>query len=184
MNQWKTLEKKTILDHNKFLRVEQHKIQLPDGKIINNWPWVISPDYVLVLPITEDGKVLLFRQTKYAIEGTSLAPVGGHLEPSEDPLVAAKRELREEMGCEASEWIQLGAFPNNGNNGAGKGYLFLALSAKKVGDPIIDDLEEMELQEYSIEEVEKNLLAGEVKVMGWAAMVALALLYLRNNPSE
>jgi ADP-ribose pyrophosphatase len=183
MHQWKTLKRTTILDHNKFLKVEKHTIELPDGKIIDDWPWVVSPDYALVLPVTQSGTILLFRQTKYAVEGTSLAPVGGHLEPGEYPLVAAKRELREEMGCEAKDWIKIGAFPNNGNNGAGKGYLFLALGAKKVCDPIIDDLEEMEMQEFSLNEVENMLMLGEVKVMGWAAMVAMGIIYLKNNRS-
>ena len=181
MRQWKTLKKETVLDLSKFLKVEKRTIELPDGKIIRDWPWVISPDYVLVLPVTNRNTLFLFRQTKYAVQGTSLAPIGGYLEPGEDALVAAKRELKEEMGCEASEWIPLGSFPNNGNHGGGHGHLFLAMNAKKVGEPIVDDLEEMQLLELSIEEVEQKLLLGEVKVMGWVAMVALGLLYRQLN---
>jgi ADP-ribose pyrophosphatase len=135
---------------------------------------------VLVIPVTDRKTLLLFRQTKYAVEETSLAPIGGYLEPGEDALAAAKRELREEMGCEASDWIPLGSYPNNGNHGGGNGHLFLALHAQKVGEPIIDDLEEMELVELSIEEVEQKLLRSEVKVMGWVAMIAMGILYLKS----
>jgi ADP-ribose pyrophosphatase len=181
MRQWKTLKKETILDHSKFLKVERHTIELPDGKVIHDWPWVLSPDYILVLPVTSQNTLFLFRQTKYAVQGVSLAPIGGYLEPGEDALAAAKRELREEMGCEASEWISLGSFPNNGNHGGGKGSLFLAMNARKVGEPIIDDLEEMELVEMTIEEAEQKLLQGEVKVMGWAAMIAMGTLYLKSH---
>ncbi len=180
MRQWKTLKKETILDHSKFLKVEKHSIELPDGKIMDDWPWIVSPDYVLVLPWTDRKTLFLFRQTKYAVQGTSFAPVGGYVESGEDPLAAAKRELREEMGCEASEWIPLGSYPNNGNHGGGNGHLFLALNAHKVGEPIIDDLEEMELVELTIEEVEQRLLQGEVKVMGWVAMIAMGILYLKS----
>ncbi|MDP6038076.1 MAG: NUDIX hydrolase, partial [Candidatus Latescibacteria bacterium] len=74
---WKTLSKKTILDHSKYLAVESHSIELPDGEIIQDWPLVIAPDAAVVLAITTDQKFLCFRQTKYAIQGTSLAPVGG-----------------------------------------------------------------------------------------------------------
>jgi ADP-ribose pyrophosphatase len=179
MRQWKTLKKETILDHSKFLKVEKHTIELPDGKIIRDWPWVVSPDYVLVLPLTDRKTLLLFRQTKYAVEETSLAPVGGYLEPGENALAAAKRELREEIGCEASEWIPLGSYPNNGNHGGGHGHLFLAIHAQKLGEPIIDDLEEMEFVELTIEELEEKLLQGEVKVMGWVAMIAMGIIYLR-----
>jgi ADP-ribose pyrophosphatase len=181
MRQWKTLKKETILDHNKFLKVENHAIELPDGRIIHDWPWVVSPDYILVMPVTDRNTLLLFHQTKYAVDGISLAPIGGYIEPGENALMAAKRELKEEMGCEASEWISLGGYPNNGNHGGGKGNLFLAIHARKIGEPIIDDLEEMELIELSIEEAEQRLMRGEVKVMGWVAMIALGLLYLKRS---
>jgi ADP-ribose pyrophosphatase len=178
MRQWKTLKKTTILDFNKFLRVEQHTVELPDGKIIDDWSWIISPDYVLVLPVTDRNTLLLFRQVKYAVDGTSFAPIGGYLEPGEDALVAAQRELREEMGCEALEWIPLGSLPADGNHGGGKGHLFIALDARKVVEPIIDDLEEMELVELTIKEVEQKLFQGEVKVQGWVAVIAMGMLYL------
>jgi ADP-ribose pyrophosphatase len=181
MRPWKTIKKELILDHSKFLKVEKHTIELPNGKIIENWPWVITPEYALILPVTERGTLLLFHQTKYAVEGTSFAPVGGHLEPGEEPLAAAKRELREEMGCEAPEWVPLGSFRGNGNNGGGMGHLFLALNARKVCEPIIDDLEEMEQVELTAEEVERKLFQGEIKVMGWVAMIAAALLYLKRK---
>jgi ADP-ribose pyrophosphatase len=178
---WKTLKRELILDHSKFLKIEKHTIELPDGKIINNWPWIISPDYALVLPVTEQGTVLMFHQTKYAVEGTSLAPVGGHLEPNEDPLSGAKRELKEEMGLEAKEWISLGGYRGNGNNGGGIGNLFLALGAQKVCEPIVDDLEDMELVELTVDEVERKLFQGEIKVLGWIAMVAFGLLELKRR---
>jgi ADP-ribose pyrophosphatase len=180
MRQWKILKKSILLDHSKFLKVEQHSIELPDGKIINDWPWIVSPDFVLVLPVTDHNTILLFNQVKYAVDGTSLAPVGGYIEPEEDPLDAAKRELREEMGCEAERWISFGGYPVNGNHGGGKGHLFLALNARKVCEPTIDDLEEMEIIEFSIDEVERKVLRGEVKVQGWLAMVATGLLYLKS----
>jgi len=102
---WETISRKTILNHNKFLTVESHAVKLPDGKVIPDWAWLIIPSAAIVLPVTEDNKFLCFRQTKYAVEGTSFAPVGGMLEPNEKPIDAAKRELLEEMGYESSEWV-------------------------------------------------------------------------------
>ena len=179
MRLWKTLKKETILDHNKYLKVEKHTIELPNGRIIDDWPWIITPDYVLVLPVTERGTLLMFHQTKYAVEGTSFAPVGGHLEPGEEPLAAAKRELREEMGCEAEELISFGSYRANGNSGGGKGDLFLAVNARKVCEPVIDDLEDMEPVELTIDEAARKLFQGEIKVMGWLAMIAVGLLHLK-----
>ena len=63
-----------------------------------------------MVAVTVDGRWLCFRQTKYAVEGVSLAPVGGYLEPGEDPLLGAQRELFEETGYEAPDWLDLGQF--------------------------------------------------------------------------
>ena len=178
MQPWKTISRTTILDHSKFLKVENRSIELPNGRIVNEWPWLIKPDYINVLALTEDNKFLCFRQTKYAVEGTSLAPVGGYIEPGEDPLVAAKRELREEMGYESPEWTNLGSYVVDGNHGAGTGHLFLAQRARRVTKPIVDDLEEQELVSLSREDVERALTNGEFKVLAWATTVALALLAL------
>ncbi|MFN2166675.1 MAG: NUDIX hydrolase, partial [Anaerolineae bacterium] len=108
MQLWKTLSRRPILSHSRFLSVEEHAIELPDGRVIPDWPWMITPDYVNIAVVTEDRRFVCFRQTKYAVNGTSLAPVGGYLEPGEDPLAAAQRELREESGYAATDWVDLG----------------------------------------------------------------------------
>ena len=82
MQPWKTLSRQIVLDHGKFLTVEDHTVELPDGQVISEWPWVITPDYVNVFVVTEDGEFLCFRQTKYGVEGFTLAAVGGYVEPS------------------------------------------------------------------------------------------------------
>src|SRR5688572_11713883 len=96
MEPWKTLERKTILHPDKWLKVESHTIELPDGEVIPNWSWVVTPDYVNVIAVTDKGDWLFFKQTEYAVDGVTLAPVGGYIEPNEEPLTAAKRELMEE----------------------------------------------------------------------------------------
>ena len=73
MQPWKTLSRRMILDRGKFLRVEEHVIELPDGRIIDDWTWVITPDYINVVAATAEGRFLCFRQTKYSVEGTTLA---------------------------------------------------------------------------------------------------------------
>lgn len=176
MQTWKTLDRRTILQHNRYLTVEYHTVELPDGRVIPDWPWVITPDYVNVLAQTVEGDFLCFRQVKYGVEGTSLAPVGGYLEPGEAPLDGAKRELLEETGYEAPEWVALGRYTSDANRGAGTGYLFLARGARQVAEPHADDLEEQHLLHLSRAELRAGLEAGEFKVLSWAATVAMALL--------
>jgi 8-oxo-dGTP pyrophosphatase MutT (NUDIX family) len=175
---WTTRSRTTILDRRPWLRVESHVVELPDGRVIDDWPWVESREFANVAAVTEEGLFLLFRQTKYAVEGPTLGPVGGYLEPGEDPLDAARRELLEETGYEATEWTSLGRYAVDGNRGCGIGHLYLARGARRVADPIADDLEEQELLTLTREDVEAALLRGELEVMSWATVVALALVAL------
>ncbi len=179
MKPWKTLSRQMILDRGKFLAVENHIIELPDGRIIDDWSWIITPDFVLVLALTPDNKFLCFRQTKYAVDGTTLAPVGGIIEPEEDPLNAAKRELLEETGHEAETWIFLGRYPRMANRGGGSGYLYLARDARFLSEHQSDDLEQQELLFLDLDEVEQAIADGCFNIISWTACVALALLHIK-----
>ncbi len=179
---WETVSREIILNLGKFLTVESHTVKLPDGQIIPDWAWLIIPSAAIVLAVTEDNQFICFRQTKYAVEGTSLAPVGGMLEPNETPIDAAKRELLEEMGYESSNWISLGSHILDPNRGIATMHLFLALNAKQVAKPNSDDLEDQELLFLSRNAIENALKEGEFKVLAWSAVVAMSLNYL--NASE
>ncbi len=181
MQPWKTLSRQTIMEHSKYLTVEIHEVGLPDGTTITDWPWIITPDFVNVIALTEEGKFLCFRQTKYAIDGITIAPVGGYIDDNEDPLVAAKRELLEETGYQASEWIHLGSFCLMPNRNKAVGYSYLACGAQYIKSPDSDDLEEQELLFLDQSELEQILLQGEIKVSSWANTVALALLHLKSK---
>ncbi len=178
MQSWRTLHRKTILERGKFLRVEEHAVALPDGTVIPDWPWLVTPDYVNVVAVTREGMFLCFRQTKYAVDGATLAVVGGYLEPGEDPLAAAQRELLEETGHQASQWTGLGVYAVDGNRGAGRAHLFLAQDAHPVAPIQADDLEEQELLFLSLPEMQTAVLQGKFQVLPWTAAVALALLHL------
>ena len=175
---WTIHSRREVLKQGKFLRVEYHDVELPDGHRIPEWSWVITPDFINVVLIDDEGAFILFRQGKYAYEGLSLAPVGGYIEPGEDPLEAAKREVLEETGYAADLWISLGQFVVDANRGCGIGHSFLAMQARKVAEAAADDLEPQELLRLSRPQIEAALFGGEIKVLPWASLFALSLLYL------
>ena len=91
-------------------------------------------------------------------------------------MEAAKRELREETGYQASSWTSLGSYRVDANHGCGTAYLFLAEGAERVGEPDSDDLEEQELLLLDREATQAALLAGEFKVLSWGMAAAMALM--------
>ncbi len=84
-------------------------VSLPDGKTATR-EIVRHPGAVAVAAVTADRRILLVNQFRYAFRRTLTEIPAGKLEPGEDPFEAAKRELREETGAEASVWKELGSF--------------------------------------------------------------------------
>jgi 8-oxo-dGTP pyrophosphatase MutT (NUDIX family) len=179
MENWTTRKRETRYQHGKWLAVESHEVELPDGRIIENWAWLAMPDFVIVVAVTPDACFLCFRQTKYAIGGLTLAPVGGYIEHGEDPFAAAQRELLEELGQHSNDWVALGTYAVDANRGAGVAHLYLARGVTPAETTAhSDDLEEQEAISLTRAEVVDALKVGQFKGLAWAAAMSLALLHL------
>jgi ADP-ribose pyrophosphatase len=178
MKLWKTKTRQTVLEQRPWLVVENHVVELPDGRLIPDWPWIITPDYVNVIAVTEDEQFLCFQQVKYGLEGETLGIVGGFVEEGEDPFQAARRELLEETGYESTDWTPLGSYRVDPNRGVAMGHLYLARQARYVTPRNADDLEEQELVLLTRSEMETALARGDLQVLAWAAATALALRQL------
>ncbi|MES2130528.1 MAG: NUDIX hydrolase [Pseudomonadota bacterium] len=86
-----------------FLKVAKDRIRLPDGKETDR-EYVKHPGAVVILPLFDDGRVLLERQYRYPLHQEFIEFPAGKIDPNEASLDCAKRELQEETGYTASEW--------------------------------------------------------------------------------
>jgi ADP-ribose pyrophosphatase len=93
-----------ILHQGKFLTLKLDTVELPDGKHATR-EFVVHPGAVMILPVFDDGRVLLERQYRYPVEKVFLEYPAGKIDPNEDELACAKRELLEETGYTAREWF-------------------------------------------------------------------------------
>ncbi len=94
-----------------FLKVRRDEIRLPNGKTA--WrEHVVHPGAVMIVPITDDGQLIIERQFRYPLDRVLLEFPAGKLDPDETTLHCAQRELREETGFRAREWAYAGRMHN------------------------------------------------------------------------
>ena len=91
----------------RLLKVNEDEVSLPDGSTASR-EYVLHPGAAIILPLFNDGSVLLERQFRYPLGQHFYELPAGKLEPDEAPLETAKRELLEETGYVAAEWRELG----------------------------------------------------------------------------
>ncbi len=177
MRAWKTLARSVLLDRSPFLVVEEHVVETPKGAVIEDWTWVDTPDYAIIVAIDDQGRYLALNETHYRTEGEAFSPPGGHIDAGEEPLAAAKRELLEETGYAAEEWQFLGRFRTDLNRGNGMGWYYLARGAKKVSAADGNDLEERKLVLLSRERLEEMLRTNQMKEITSQAAFLMALAH-------
>src|SRR5258706_16055426 len=86
-----------------LLNVKSDRVRLPDGTEATR-EYIVHPGAAMVIPILPDGKLLMERQYRYPIGRVMLEFPAGKLDPGEDMLVTAQRELLEETGYRAARW--------------------------------------------------------------------------------
>lgn len=95
------------LFQGKFLKAKRDIVRLPDGQTATR-EYVVHPGAVVVLPMLDDGRVVVERQFRYAVGQVLVEFPAGKLDPAEDPLECGRRELLEETGYVAREWARAG----------------------------------------------------------------------------
>jgi len=109
-------EKKDLTEHfaagelvfdGSLLKVRRDEVRLPDGST-GVREYIRHPGAVAIVPLFDDGSVLLERQFRYPHRREFIEVPAGKLEPGEPPLETAKRELAEETGHLAAQWTRLG----------------------------------------------------------------------------
>jgi ADP-ribose pyrophosphatase len=173
---WKTLASREVYAAEPWVRVLDEKLELPNGKIVPSYHRILLPDYSMVFPILEDGRVLMIRSYRQGPGETVLGFPGGGIDAGEMPEAAAQRELREETGHRAERWVSLGAGLTGANVRGAKCHMYMALGCRKIAEPNSGDLEEQELLSLSRDELAAYLQENRFVILAYAAIAARAVL--------
>ena len=134
----------------------------PDGRAPRDFFVVEAPDWINVIPLTDDRRVVLVRQFRFGIEGFTLEIPGGMCDSGEDPAEAARRELREETGYEAREIVPLGWVHTNPAVQTNRCHSFLALGVARTGPAEPDPDEELEVTTAPLSAIPDLVTSGAI----------------------
>jgi ADP-ribose pyrophosphatase len=171
---WITRSREQLYDARPWLTLYGDEVILPDGKVVPGFYSIDMPDHAIIVALTAENLVVVERNYKHGPRQVCVNLPAGYLEPDEDPLEAARRELLEETGYVADQWSFLGAFAEDGNRGCGRAHIYLATGAQRVAAPDSGDLEEMVIDLMTLPELFEATRRGETPVLGIVAALGLA----------
>lgn len=172
----KILSQKPILEADLFSVVET-KLDIR-GKIHVHRN-IYRPPIASVFPLSETNELYLIKQYRYLHDEFFLEEVAGHVEKSESPLQAAKRELKEESGMTAGTWIKFGVFSGNSSVIKSDIHLFLARDLTQ-GNSTPEEDEEITLVKIPLGEAVNHVLKGDIK----NSIASLGILLLSSMQKE
>jgi ADP-ribose pyrophosphatase len=175
---WRTVDRRLVIEHAPWVNVWEERVQLPDGRVIDGWLTFDMPDVAVIFAMTDDDQVVVERSYRHGPRRVTLSLPAGHVEPDEEPLAAAQRELLEETGYAAEEWELLGGFTRDSNQGCGRVLLYLARQARRIAEPDTDDLEEIRVELIPRTELLVAARRGDFAGLTSAAAIGLAMAAL------
>ena len=167
-----------------WLAVELQHVVTPSGKDIPELVLRTCRDSVCIVAVDERGDCRMVRQRKHAIGRVLLEFPAGYLELGEAPLGCAVRELREETGCIAGEWLYLGAAYREPHYSPTVMHFFLARRLTRLGDPAPDPTEELAAVRVGVQAIPGLIAAGDLPSVYCQAAWALVEPYLREHTSN
>jgi ADP-ribose pyrophosphatase len=159
---WKTLSSKYLFKETWFT-IRRDTCETTDGKIISPYYVYEFPTWVTAVALTQEGKIILVRQYRHALNVTNFETPGGCVDDTDASLeVAIARELLEETGYRFEKFEQIAKISSNPSTNNNWMHIFLATGGKLVQAQQLDHNEDIEVYLFSIDEVKQLLKENQI----------------------
>lgn len=180
---WKTLTSQEIL-RTRFFRMRTDSCELPDGRVMPSYYVFEHSDWVNIIPVTQEGRIVLIEQYRHAAGSVFYEIPGGAMDhrQDEDPQKAACRELQEETGyCPRGEVLSVGCHQPNPALQNNRMYTFVAFGCEKCTDQMLDPYEAIEVFEVTLSELKEMIHNQQIQHSLILASLFLALPLLERR---
>lgn len=160
MEEFKRLER-NLVAHGAILDYYQDTMQIPNGNVAK-WDFIKHKGAAAVVPVDEEGRLIMVKQYRNAIERDTLEIPAGGLNGEDEPTRdAAIRELKEETGCTARHIELLLTLYTTVAYSNEKIDIYLA-TGLSAGEQHLDEDEYVQTGAYTVEELTEKIYAGEI----------------------
>jgi len=149
------------LYESRWFSVRQDEIRLPGGSDIT-YTVIEHPGYAMVVPLLDDGRVVMVRVFRHALQRTLLECPSGGLD-GEEPETAARRELEEETGFRAERIAPLGVYYGSSGISNERCHLFVATGLHDLGETRHEATEQIVVEILPLADLRAAALRGEVQ---------------------
>jgi ADP-ribose pyrophosphatase len=143
-----------------FLKVLRDRVRLPDGSVAMR-EYIRHPGAVVIIALDADGQLIVERQFRYPLRRAFIELPAGKIDPGEEELVCAQRELREETGYVAARWQHLGTMHTCIGYSNERIEVYLARDLTYVGDDL-DEGEFLEILRMRPSGMQQAIHSGEI----------------------
>jgi len=175
---WKQLSSEYLIKDT-WATVRADSCLRQDGKVLEPYYVYEFPDWVTAFAITTEGKVIVERQYRYALNATHFEMPGGCVDASDATLEdAIKRELLEETGYAFEHYEYIGNASANPSTNSNLMHFFIATGGKKIAEQQFDEGEDIEVYFMTIEEVIELVKSNQIIQSMHQELIMKALLKL------
>jgi 8-oxo-dGTP pyrophosphatase MutT (NUDIX family) len=162
VERWSQIEEELVADMRIFQLVRLSARSPRTGQL-RDLARVHAGDWVNVIPVTDDGQVVLVRQYRHGVDEITLEIPGGLIDAGETPLEAARRETQEETGFSGGNLISLGVVQPNPAFIDNRCHSFLLEGCRRTHDLALDDGEDIEVVSYPLARISTLIAEGAIR---------------------